>query len=82
LTDTRSRLVQCFSAVFPNLTEAEIPRASMTSVGSWDSLSSVTLISVIEEEFGVEIAPEELELFVSFDLILDYLIDQEETSAS
>jgi len=45
----------------------------MTSVGAWDSLASVMLIAVVEEEFGIRIPPEDLEQFVSFELVLDYL---------
>jgi len=63
------RLKECFTAVFPNLTSDEILRSSTASVATWDSLATVTLISVIEEEFGVTIAPEEYEYIVSFDLV-------------
>jgi len=73
MTDKRERLIQCFQAVFPNLSEDEIVRASPASVGEWDSVATVTLVGVIEEEFGTETDPEEFENFVSFGLILDYL---------
>jgi acyl carrier protein len=73
MSDTASRLAQCFGAVFPGLSEKEIPKAEMASVPGWDSLASVTLIGVVEEEFGIEVAPEDLEQFVSFELVLDYL---------
>ena len=69
----RDRLIQCVSAHFTNLTPAEIPRASMATVGEWDSMASVTLIAVVQEEFGIEVAPEDYERFVSFEMILDYL---------
>lgn len=71
--DTRARLEKCFSAVFPELTGSELARASTLTVGAWDSLASVTLLTVIEEEFGIQIDPEDLEHLVSFPLILDYL---------
>jgi len=45
----------------------------MLSVGGWDSLASVTLLAVLEEEFQIQIDPEDLEHLVSFELILDYL---------
>jgi acyl carrier protein len=77
MTDTRSRLLRCFNAVFPDLNDEEIPRASMTSVGSWDSLASVTLIAVVEEEFDIQVTAEDLEQFVSFELILGHLQELE-----
>ena len=73
MADTAARLTQCFSAVFPELSEKEIPLASATSVGTWDSLASVTLTSVIEEEFKIQVNPEDLEQLVSYPLILAYL---------
>jgi acyl carrier protein len=80
MPDTRARLVKCFSAVFPELSEREIAMASPASVGAWDSLGSVTLLSVLEEEFEVQIDPDALEQLVSFDLILDYLQHEQQVS--
>jgi acyl carrier protein len=73
MTDARSRLIQCFKATFPELSEAEIPRASLSSVASWDSIAAMTLVVLIEEEFGVRAPLEDIADLVSFDLILDYL---------
>jgi acyl carrier protein len=73
MTDTPSRLRSCFQTVFPDLREEEIPEASMDSVEAWDSLASVTLMSVVEEEFGLQVPPEDLERFTSFESVLDYL---------
>ncbi|MGO9919337.1 MAG: acyl carrier protein [Isosphaeraceae bacterium] len=78
--DTRDRLIQCFAAVFAQLDEREIPCATKFSVGTWDSLANFSLMAVIEEEFGVRIEPEDLDLFVSFELILDYLENKSRVS--
>ena len=64
--DQESRLIRCFASVFPGLTEDEIRNCSAESIGMWDSLSSVTLAAVIEEEFGVSIDPDELAQLNSF----------------
>ncbi|HSS20762.1 MAG TPA: acyl carrier protein [Pyrinomonadaceae bacterium] len=69
LPELEARLQKCFSAVFPNLSADEILRANSASLATWDSLATVTLVSVIEEEFGISIAPEEYEYMISFDLI-------------
>ena len=79
MADTRTRLIQCFAAVFTEMSPQEIPLASTASVGAWDSLASVTLLSVLEEEFHVQIDPEELEHLTSFPLVLDYLQQHEQT---
>ena len=73
MNDIRSRLVACFATVFPNLAEREIPSASITSVAGWDSLAMANLVTVLEEEFGIEIRPQEVEQLVAFQQILQYL---------
>lgn len=78
MADTRSRLIQCFSAVFSNLDEQGIPRASRSSVGSWDSLANFSLITVIEEEFGIQIDHDDVDKFTSFEAVLDYLRHRED----
>lgn len=77
MDDLRPRLTACFAAVFPGLAAGEIPFASPASVGSWDSLATISLITVVEEEFGVQFPPEDLESLGSFELILDYLESRE-----
>lgn len=73
MSDVQTRLAKCFTAVFPDLSPEEILRASPASVGNWDSLAALTLLSVIEEEFQIEVAPEDLEHLISFELVLDYI---------
>lgn len=73
MDDFRQRLVQCFATVFPNLGPDEILQASPTSVGDWDSLATINLITVLEEEFGIQFPIEDLECLVSFELISNYL---------
>jgi acyl carrier protein len=73
MNELSSRLVKCFSAVFPHLAENEIVIATPSGVEGWDSLASITLVSVIEEEFAIQIDPEDIEHLVSFEMVLDYL---------
>ena len=75
MTDARQRLVDCFAAVFPDLTPTDISRASTATVTAWDSLASVTLVSLIEEEFNVQIGLDELEELTSFELVLAVVND-------
>jgi len=73
MRDQDERLIRCFESVFPALTQEEIESASSDSVGVWDSLSSVTLAAVIQEEFNVEIEPDALPDLDSFRAFRDYL---------
>jgi len=76
MVDVRTRLVQCFGAAFPDLDEREIPNISVSSVASWDSVATVTLVALVEEEFGVHVRPDDLEQFCAFGLVLDYVEDR------
>jgi acyl carrier protein len=73
MSDTHTRLVKCFGAVFPEVPEAELPQASTATVAAWDSLASITLLTVLEEEFGIAIDPEQLEHLQSFQSVLEYV---------
>lgn len=73
MPNIQERLIDCFSTVFPNLSPEEIPRAGTASVATWDSLAAVTLVSVVEEEFGITVAPDEYDYMFSFESILEYL---------
>ena len=67
------RLVRCFSSVFPELNEDQIRNASVDSVPDWHSLASVTLVSVVQEEFGVQVGLTDLPNLVSFSAVQNYV---------
>jgi len=73
MDNNQERLARCFLAVFPGLNKAEVLQASQTSVSGWDSVITVTLLSTVEEEFGIQVDPEDLDQLTSFDSILSYL---------
>jgi acyl carrier protein len=80
MNDLRERLAKCFLLVFPELKAPEVYSASLASVAAWDSLTSIILANVVEEEFGVKLDYEILPELISFDLILDYLKNNHGTS--
>ncbi len=67
------RLARCFASVFTGLSQAELRSVNEDSMGLWDSLATVTLAAVVQEEFGVEIDPEALPRLNSFAAFRDYL---------
>lgn len=73
MDEMEQRLAACFSMVLPELAPREISQASATSVESWDSVATVTLLAVIEEEFGISLDEENPAWFNSFQNILTYL---------
>lgn len=73
MTYLRSRLVTCFSAVFPELVVDSIPASTIDSVPNWDSSHHFLLMQVIEEEFALRIPEEvigEIDSFASFESYL------------
>ena len=73
MSETASRLTNCFQAVFPALPPAQIPGATQLSVTGWDSTAAITLMNVIEEEFGIQVDFDALAELDSFHSILEYL---------
>jgi len=73
MSEREDRLVRVFASVFPALKPEEIRTAGVESVAEWDSLASVTLVAVIQQEFGVEIDPLDLPELNSFQALQTYL---------
>ena len=73
MAEVQERLIRCFSVVFPQLTGDQIRSASVANVREWDSLAAVTLVAVLQEEFGIEIDFGDLPELQSFEAVLRYL---------
>lgn len=73
MSNQEEDLIRCFASVFPGLSVDEIRNASAESIGVWDSLSSITLAAVIQQEFGLEIDLDILPNLDSFRAFHDHL---------
>jgi len=73
MNNVPERLAKCFRLVFPNLDPEHIPSATAQNLSDWDSVAQVNLLSVIGEEFDMEIDFEEFEGATSFTAIADRL---------
>jgi len=67
MPDSSARLARCFRAVFPHLSESEVPRASTNRTPGWDSLAATNLVAAVEEEFGVMFEAAEIDRLNSFE---------------
>lgn len=63
LTD---RLASCFRTVFPDLKEEQIQSASQATLPQWDSVAAITLVNVMEDEFGTQFDLDEFAALDSF----------------
>lgn len=73
MNDIRSRLMRCFAAVFPQLSEHKITAGRLDTLDGWDSVAAATLVTTIEEEFETELDIDASGTLTSFRTILDYL---------
>lgn len=71
--DAPERLTRCVRLVFPGLSPAEARAASAETVDGWDSVSAVTLLALVEEEFGVPVDPDLLMADSPYEAILGHL---------
>ena len=73
MNDIEPRLVRCFSAVCPGIPEPQITNANVETIETWDSVAMATLVTAVEEEFGVEFDVDSLSTLTSFQGILGNL---------
>jgi acyl carrier protein len=73
MSDIAERLVGCFQSVFPALSRDEVISAKVGQTSTWDSLANLALLSVIEEEFEIQIPADDLEHLSSFAAVEKYL---------
>ncbi len=73
MSERDDRLERCFASVFPTLSEQEIRASTVAALFELDSFSGVTLVTLIDQEFGVNMdLPDLLELG-SFEAIVRFL---------
>jgi len=73
MDEVKAKLVECFQIVFPDLKEKDIPAASQDTVADWDSVAAITLVNVIEEQFGIEMDLDQIAELDSFEKVRAYL---------
>lgn len=73
MDEQEKRLASCFLTVFPELSWDDVTHATSSTVQGWDSVAVVTLLAVVEEEFGISIEVEDPAQFDSFQRFLTYM---------
>jgi acyl carrier protein len=63
------RLRDCFREVFPDLADEQIETADRAEMSEWDSLATLTLLAVIEEEFELQLDEEAIAKLTSFSAV-------------
>jgi acyl carrier protein len=65
----KEKLAHCFSLAFPDMDPSQYATASAENTKAWDSVAQVTLLTLIGEEFGMEIDFLEFEGDTSFEAL-------------
>lgn len=52
------------------------PASSPDTIEAWDSLQHLNLVLALEQEFGLQFTPEEIEQMLSVELIVDLLSEK------
>jgi|GEM_PF-737500 len=76
MDNVNERLIKCFEIVFPALSASRIPSASQETVDTWDSVATVMLANVVEEEFSIPMDFERLAELNSFDAVRDWVLSE------
>jgi acyl carrier protein len=69
----KDRVADCFCAIFPEHSREELLTASRESIPEWDSLAGVTLLTLLQQEFNLDIDLGELEHFNSVPAVVEYV---------
>jgi len=76
MRDMNDRLLRCVASIFPSLTPEEIRAADVEQLVDTDSLAGVTLLALIDQEFGVELSMMDLLNLQTFHAVQRYLQEQ------
>ena len=73
MDEITARLISCFSTVFPDTPESQIPHASTENITTWDSVAAITLMNVTEDEFRIRLDLDDLPELNSFEKMRGYV---------
>jgi len=82
MTELDDRLVRCFLSVFPAFTEENIRAGTNEYIDDMDSLAGVTLATLIDEEFGVQLDSDQLVKLRDVNSVQRYIEEQRRLNPS
>jgi acyl carrier protein len=82
MSEQEDRLLRCFAAVFPTLSEWEIRACDVVALFDLDSLAGVNLTTLIDQEFGANVDIADLLSLGSFTAIGQFLRERNPSNLS
>lgn len=77
-----SDLQRLFADIFEIRPEEVTSDSSPDTIETWDSIRHLNLVVALEQEFGVQFEPEEIEQMISVELIADLLTEKRNSNGS
>jgi acyl carrier protein len=71
--DTQIAILDCAGTVFPFLSADEVRTATREGLSEWDSLATLSLITLIEETLDIMLTDDEVQEFTSVESIIAVL---------
>ena len=72
----KERVTQCFSTVFPRVPATGLTSLSTSLHGGWDSMMTINLAALLEEEFTITFSLDEIEEFLSYELVVAAVMEK------
>lgn len=73
MDETEQLVSDCFTATFPQLSPETVCLADVDNVESWDSTQMLTLVAMLQEQFGFSIAEKDIFDLTSYKAVVDYV---------
>ncbi|HEX2734649.1 MAG TPA: hypothetical protein VHM70_23755 [Polyangiaceae bacterium] len=73
MADLETRVLDCFSNVFPDVAREALRTATQDTIPNWDSVAHITLFASLAEEFAFELDYESAEAVHSFAEAMEYV---------
>ena len=70
------RTLAIVADIFEVPLEQVLPESSPDTIETWDSLRHLNLVLALEQEFGIQFSPEEIEQLLSVELIVALLAEK------
>ena len=73
MSDLRNKTVKIFSKIMEVEASSVTDDSNPDNIEGWDSLTHIELISAIEEEFSIQISPEDSIDLENFSMLLSFI---------
>jgi len=67
------KLIQIFQSEFPEVSQKFTPETRFREISTWDSLTAMSILTTIEEQFGVVLAEKDFKLMQTIEEVYSHI---------